>query len=247
VVFNFESDYSDVRLRRAVALCVPRKQIVDELVKPVHGKAEPLRTRIVPASDPRYEEVAAAAGGQAYARTDVAESRRLLADAGATGKVLRVGWYKLQNPNERNLRIVELLKQSCGAAGFDVQDVGADSYEPITERKFDIALVGWDGRPTPAAWSVLLHTPRDDLAAFNYGNYHSAAVDGWLDDLAKELDPDRQLRLLKQVEQKLSEDLPTVPLYATPGIVFLGQKVTGVVPNGTLQGLTWDADRWDLR
>ena len=63
----------------------------------------------------------------------------------------------------------------------------------------------------------------------------------------RELDKDKQLALLKQIDTLLWTDLATIPLFAFPDIVATDKKVENVEMNATQQDLTWNAQEWSLK
>ena len=240
---------ADPQLRRAFALCVPRDQIVDRIIRPVKDDARPMQSRFVFPFQPGYREVADAVTDGSYDRADVQESRRLLQAADAEGTVVRIGY---ETPNPRRADTVEIIRDSCQQAGFVIEDDSDDSYldggGKLDSGDFDVALFGWSGSSLVTGNSDLFHTvPAGETATLNKGRYSNPQVDAWLTELESATDPARQQQLLTDIDRQLWQDLATIPLYAHPGIAAHRSQVDGVVFQPSLSGITWNMQEWGRR
>jgi peptide/nickel transport system substrate-binding protein len=59
-----------------------------------------------------------------------------------------------------------------------------------------------------------------------------------------ELDPARAAALANQVDRKLWEELPSIPLYQRPTFLAWRGTLRNVVENPTLEGPLWNAESW---
>lgn len=249
LTFNFRGPMADPQLRRAFALCVPREEIVDKLIRPVKDDAQVMQSRFVYPFQDRYREVADSVTDGRYDHADVEGARRLLQAAGAEGTVVRVG-YETRNP--RRADILEIIRDSCGRAGLVIQDNSDDSYYKgggkLDNGDFDVALFGWAGSPLVTGNRDLYHSADPGQAATqNKGRYANAQVDAWLTELESTTDPERQRQLLTEVDRQMWQDLATIPLFAHPGVVAHRSQVEGVVFQPSLSDFTWNMQEWGRR
>ena len=244
--YSFRGVFRNRDLRVALAKCLPRQQIVDDLIKPLNRDAAVLASRLLLPFQPAYPQFASSTGGSAYSAVDVAGAKRLVQASGVKGPIqVRIGWRK--DPASLTLRRVETIariRASCAAAGFDVIDAGTPDFfvRGLPDGNFDLALFGWTGSP-------LVHQTAERYVTggpLNAGGYSSTAVDAAFGRLLQEIDPDRRTALLRQIDTLLWTDLQSVPLFALPALVATGPTVRGVRFNPSRPGLTWNAFDWSV-
>ena len=244
--FNFRGAFADKNIREAFAKCVPRQQIVDNLIKPQNPDANILQSRYVFPFQPTYSQFENSVGGEKYNTVDIAGAKQLLTAAGKNGLTVRVGWRK--DPaaiNKRRVDTLALITASCKQAGFNVVDAGtADFFEKaLPEGNFDVAMFAWTGSPLVTGSSAIYITKGDS----NYDKYSSPTVDSLTSQLNAEIDTTKQVDLMKQIDTQLWTDLATIPLFAHPGILASSPDVEGVEYNATQQELMWNAQSWSLK
>ncbi|GAB4064176.1 ABC transporter substrate-binding protein [Angustibacter speluncae] len=239
--FNFDTVFADANLRKAFALCVPRDQIVENLIVPVNPEAEVLQSRFFLPFQPAYQEVSQAIQDGTYDTADVAASKALVDEAGAAGTVVRIGY---QTPNQRRTNTVDLIRASCNQAGFDVQDAGqADFFgNGLDNGNFDVALFAWAGSPLVSGSGSTYSTDGGN----NNGNYANPAVDGLMASLDTTPDADEQQRIITDVETILWDDLATIPIFAHPGLVAYDSTVENVTFQPSQSQVTWNMQRWSM-
>lgn len=239
--FNFDTVFADANLRKAFALCVPRDQIVENLIVPVNPEAEVLQSRFFLPFQPAYQEVSEAIQDGTYDSADVAASKALVDEAGAAGTVVRIGY---QTPNQRRTNTVDLIRASCNQAGFDVQDAGqADFFgNGLDNGNFDVALFAWAGSPLVSGSGSTYSTDGGN----NNGNYANPAVDELMASLDTTPDADEQQRIITDVETILWDDLATVPIFAHPGVVAYDSTVENVTFQPSQSQVTWNMQRWSM-
>ena len=244
--FNFKTAFADKRVREAFAKCVPRQQIVDNLIKPQNANAKILESRFIFPFQPQYADFASSVGGQAYDTQDIAGAKALLKQAGKVGMTVRVGWKK--DPaalNKRRADTVALLQNACNQAGFKIVDAGTPTFfsKEWPGGQWDVAMFAWAGSPLVTASDGIYNTGGGQ----NPGGYSNKQVDALLTQLDQEIDKDKQVALLKQIDTLLWSDLDTIPLFAFPGIYAASKNAEGVTYNATQADLSWDAYNWNLK
>ena len=248
--FNFTKNnpFSDKRLREAFAKCVPRKLIVDNLIKPQQDDAKPMDVRNVAPFDPIYGTAVQGSGAEKYAAVDIAGAKKLLADAGKEGMRVGVGY---NTPNPRRTQVVELIADSCGKAGFKVVDEGAKNFfeadGDLANARFDVALFGWAGSSLVSGWASTFTTPAactPTQKGNNNGCYSNKEVDRLIKELNATIDPDQRAKLVADVERLLWEDLATIPLYSQPALSAWTDTLKSIEPNPSQASITWNMDDW---
>lgn len=245
--FNFKNEgFADKKVREAFAKCVPRQQIVDNLIKPQNANAQIMQSRYIYPFQPQYEEYVSGIGGQAYDKQDIAGAKALLEQAGKTGMTVRVGWRKdPQALNKRRADTVALLQNACNQAGFKIVDAGTPTFfsKEWPGGQWDIAMFAWAGSPLVTG-SIGIY---DTDGGQNMGKYSNPKVDALVTELAQEIDKDKQLAIQKKIDILLWQDLVTIPLFAFPGVYAAATDITGAEFNATQADLTWNADKWSRK
>lgn len=248
--YNFKTVFADKNVREAFAKCVPREQIVNNLIKPQNPNAQILQSRFIFPFQPQYEDFASSVGGDKYDAVDIAGAKKLLTDAGKTGTKVKIGWNKNpQAPNQRRVDTIALIKASCDQAGFVIEDGGTSTFfdKDLAAGTWDIALFAWIGSPAVSGDPPIFQTKAAGKGGQNNGQYSNPEVDKLLDSLVVELDKDKQLDIRKQVDTILWTDLATIPLFAFPGLAATDTKVENVEINATQSDITWNAFDWTLK
>lgn len=74
--------------------------------------------------------------------------------------------------------------------------------------------------------------------------YSNEKVDKAWDELASELDEDKQKEKVAEIEKLLWEDYQAIPLYAHPGIVGHSANLENVEQAATQSGALWNVEKW---
>ncbi len=247
--FNFHNGpFKDKKVRQAFAMCVPRKLIVDNLIKPQKPDAEPMDTRTIAPFESAYPTVSKEVGAEKYAKADVAGSKAMLASTGNSNLTVRIGY---NTPNPRRTQVVQLIADSCGKAGFKVVDKGAANFfeadGALANGGFDVALFGWSGSSLVSGWSSTFHTPTACTPSGkgnNNGCYSNKKVDSLIAELNRSTDADTRTKLNAQIEKLLWDDLATIPLYSQPGLSAWSDTLKNIKPNPSQASITWNMDKW---
>jgi peptide/nickel transport system substrate-binding protein len=240
--FNFKGPFADRTLRAAFAKCVPRQQIVNDLIKPQNATATVLESRFIFPFQAEYAAVAAGGGGRLYDSVDLPGAKKLL--AGRTPTV-RLGWLK--NPgtiNKRRADTLALIQASCAQAGFTVVDAGTPTFfeKEAPAGNFDVAMFAWTGSPLVCD-SAGLYTTGGGL---NHGKYSNPAADALFGQAAAETDRGKQVALLTRLDTVLWQDLASIPLFAFPAIFAKTRNTQGMEYNATQANLMWNVSDWSM-
>jgi len=248
--FNFQVPLlRDPVVRKAVAQCLPRQEILTKIVMPVDPQATLQQSRMFFPGQASYTDTS---GGR-YDRANIAGAKATL-DAG--GWILDGSTYtkdgqrlqfKLMHNAARSTE-AQLIQASCALAGISVVDDNDPNWgDRLGAGQFDSVLFTWETSPTPSSQQSVYHSPPDAQNLLsNYGSYANAHVDALLDQLVTVTDPAEQAALANEIDTVLWDDLATIPLWRLPAVVAHANKVGGVKPNPTDQSLTWNLEACTL-
>ena len=226
-------------LREAFALCLPRQQIVDNLIKPIYADAQVMNLREVFPFQDKYQEVVDAAYPTELDQPNIEKAKELVEKSGVSTPTVRLGY---QAGNQRRTETVALIKSSCDQAGFDVQDANSPVFfkEVMPAGDYDAALFAWAGSGQKASGANIYQSD----GAQNQQSYNNPEVDAAWDKLATSLDENEQLEQVKTIEKLLWEDFQAIPLYAHPGLVGHKADVANVRDTAAQSGALWNVEQW---
>ncbi|WP_423448854.1 ABC transporter family substrate-binding protein [Micrococcus luteus] len=226
-------------LREAFALCLPRQQIVDNLIKPIYADAQVMNLREVFPFQDKYQEVVDEAYPKEMDEPNIEKAKELVEKSGVSTPTVRLGY---QAGNQRRTETVALIKSSCDQAGFDVQDTNSPVFfkEVMPAGDYDAALYAWAGSGQKASGANIYQSD----GAQNQQSYNNPEVDAAWDKLATSLDENEQLEQVKTIEKLLWEDFQAIPLYAHPGLVGHKADVANVRDTAAQSGALWNVEQW---
>lgn len=247
--FNFnKGPFKDLKTRQAFAACVPRQQIVDNLIKPQDPQAATMDVRNIAPFQPGYKEAVAVSGGDKFNTVDLAKAKELL---GGQKVKVNIGYNQ---PNPRRTQVVELIKASCDQAGFEITDTGSEKFfddaGDLATGNFDIALFGWAGSSLVSGWPAAYESPKKCTPSGksnNKGCYSNPELDKLTKELLKTTDVAKQQEITGQVEKILWDDLATIPLYSQPALAAWSNKVKNVQTNPSQASITWNMHQWEMQ
>ena len=212
---------SDVRVRRALALAMDRRAIIERAAR---GGQVPATTFVPPglpgyASPPGIEE-------------NVAEARRLLAEAGHPGGAGLEDLSILVNSGFVHKPIAELVQQEWSEAlgvTVRIEEVETTSFfDKVRKGEYRIARGGWYGDYLD---------PNTFLDCFvtgggnNQTGWSNAEYDALVDRAAGLADPAERMRVLARAEAILLREVPVVPMYVYTNLTLVRPGLEGVYPN----------------
>ncbi|MFD6856658.1 ABC transporter substrate-binding protein [Rhodococcus sp. NPDC060090] len=232
--------------RRALASCVPRQQLFDELGAATEDeRSGPVGSRLLPPDSPLYPLVVGPS--ERFGSVDLDAARAERERSGQDRFEVRIGYT---TPDMRRARTVELIAQSCRDAGIDVVDAGSESFVPsqLGAGEVDAVLSGTAG-VSGAGGRADMEDARGALssrAGSNVGGYANGRIDEILDGLLVAGDNATVLGLVEEGERILWDELPTLPLFLQPRNVGFAPNMHAAVGNPTTAGAGWNMDRWIL-
>ena len=248
--FNFKTPgLDDIAVRKAIATGLNIQLLVDRTVKQFSDKAVPLGNRIWLTGQPQYQDHF----GQ-YGKGDTAGATKLLEDAGYTkgadgvyakgGKKLS---FRFSTTAGNKLRETqgELFQSQMKDIGVQIKISNVDSTkffgEWLPNGNFDIANFAWVGTPFAISGSRDLYRTG---GGGNYGSYASKKVDDLFTQANGETDEAKSAELGNQIDQQLTEDMATIPLYNKPTFIAWRSTFAGIRDNATNEGPFYAANTW---
>lgn len=246
--FNFAEDspFADANgglaAREAFAMCVPRQQIIDNLISPINPEAEIMNLREVFPFQETYQEVLDAAYDGRFDEVDIEGASAKLEEAGLETPVeVRIGYSA---PNQRRTDQVTAIKSSCDQAGFNIVDAGDPEFfaagGSLETGDWEIALFAWAGSGQIASGQPIYSTDGGQ----NFGGFSNEEVDAAWNALAASNDPAVHLEQQKVIEKLLWDNLYGIPIFAHPGLVAHESAIDNVLKNATQTGTAWNAEQW---
>jgi oligopeptide transport system substrate-binding protein len=193
----------DARVRRALAMALDRT----EITRRATGTGEIPAYSLVPPGMPGYES-------PTFGEEDLAEARRLLAEAGyPDGR----GFPKLEilyNTHQAHKTIAELVRkqweQNLGIVVSMRNEEWGSYLNSLRQFEFSVARRGWVGDYLdPNTFLDMMVTDGGN----NNTGWSNAEYDGLIAAASREGDAGERSRILRRAEQILMDELPIIPIY----------------------------------
>ncbi|MFF8268082.1 ABC transporter substrate-binding protein [Streptomyces sp. NPDC016562] len=232
-VLDFTGPLGDVKVREALSLALDRKNIIKAAAGGVGVPAKAPAARGAWALAP--EKTAALYDTQPDPRYDLDAAKKLVQESGAAGRKITLVTSTLAP----EISVVATAVQAAGRdIGLDVElkSVPPEAYssifvDPAARAGLDLVITnGYDNTPDPLEFYQYLRT--GDFG--NYGNWSNAEFDAAFDRANAEPDAGRRAELTAELQRIAMRELPVIPVYEAPYVVFLGKRVTGA-PTGIAQ------------
>jgi len=248
--FNFKNEHlADPAVRKAIATGMNIPELVNRTVKQFTDQAQPLGNRIWLPGQKYYQDHF----GE-YGKGDTAGATKLLEDAGyakgADGVYAKGGQrlsLRISTTAGNQLRETQeqLFQAQMKDIGVEIKIANADSTKLFGDwlpgGNFDIANFGWVGNPFAISSSQDIYRTG---GGGNYGQYASKKVDQLFAQAVREVDEAESAELGNQIDQQLTADMATIPLYAKPTYLAVRKTFTGVGDNATQEGPFWNSNLW---
>ncbi len=254
--FNVKSGaLADVQLRKALFTAVSTQAIIDKTVGQFSPQTKPLGNRsFMPGQTldgvPAYKDTATPLG---LGTGNVEAAKKVLTDAGykIEGGQLKdkaganVGPFRLVHSKGNQVRRDSsiLVQSALKEVGVTITIVETDNLgKSVTESDFDLIIYGTnlDVIPTRTTASVF-------ATSKPHTQYVDKEMNGWLDQAVTTLDAKQVVDLLNKVDQRLSEQAITLPLYQTPTVLAFRSDIGNVRVNPTRFGTTYNTQAWGIK
>ncbi|GAA4828867.1 ABC transporter substrate-binding protein [Garicola koreensis] len=227
-------------LAEAFALCLPRQEIVEQLIQPVYEEAEVLNAREVLSFQEGYDDFVAESYDGRYDGADVEGAAEIIEANDAVGTTIDINHFG----QPRRAAAVEIINTYCGAegAGFDIQDAGdpAFSAELLEGNWSGVAMFAWAGSGQIVSGQNIYSSDGQQNAT----GYSNETVDEQWDVIAGNISDEERTQALIEMEQALWDDLHGIPLYTHPGVVAHDSSIANVRMTAAQTQVQWNAEQW---
>jgi peptide/nickel transport system substrate-binding protein len=232
---------SDVRVRYAIAAAIDRNAIITTILKDLATPATGLLSPTHWAYNPRVPMYA----------YNPARAKRLLDRAGypdpdGDGPAPRFRLSYKTTTIELRRRIAEVLQEQLAAVGIalDIRSYEwATFYDDIKRGNFQLYSLAWVGIEDPDIYYLAYHSSQTPPQGANRGYFHDAMVDQLTDAARHTLDDGERRRLYLEVQHRVAQLLPTIPLWWTTNVAAMNRRLHGfeLRPNASYVSLK---DAW---
>ena len=235
---NFSGVFAEKNVREAFMKSVPRKDIVDKIVKKLDPEAKPLDSQLFVPDQALYTESVQANGSSAYQDVDIEGAKALL--AGATPEVRIM--YNKDNPNRADM--FALISESATKAGFKIVDGGlgkSDWGKALGDGSYDATIFGWINSGVGVSGVPQIFKSGNDS---NFNQFSDPEADKLMDELIVTTDKSKQDGLVAQIDKMIWDSAYGLPLFQSVGVDAYSDRITGVkyMPNQT--GVWWNFWEW---
>lgn len=227
-------------VRQAIAHLIDRALITERVFQ---GQAEPVYSLIPTALSDYYEP----ALRNNYGDPDGAKAKELLNEAGFSASnpaVIPIWFPTASTPRSLVAQTLQALAEQEleGALTFEPNTVdGASFFKNIREGVYPAALANWYPDfldPDNYLHPFLSCTQGSEEggcsqgAAQNQGSfYYSEAMNELIEAQRKETNPEARQGIIREIQQKLADDLPYIPLWQTKEYLFARNEIKGLAMN----------------
>lgn len=233
-------------VRRAFLHTVPRQQILDSLIHPISPDAELRDSHVFLPGSQGYAGSVKENGSREYARVDITEAQRLLAEAAETSpKLAKPTVCLLFDPaNPRRVAEFNLIKDSAAEAGIAVTNCSSPDWRNLLGAvgSYDASLYAL--RETNLAVSAAQAAFASDSELNNHGHYANPIADELLADALAPASAGERRELLSELDQLLWADAVGMPLYQFPTVTATSDEVRGVIRSPFARTALWNPWLW---
>ena len=239
VVTSLKGVLGDVRVRRALSLALNRQGIINSVYQ---GAAQLPRWLSNPGTFGYGTPVFAGAYNSSPVLTqNIAEARKLVQQAGATGKTITIGTTSQLAVYAGDTAAYEAAAQAIGLK-VALRSVPAQNYiDFIVSPK---ARAGLDGFPVVDYGNDA--DPADLLAQAvlpgglqNYDNFNDPAITAALEQARSMSNPDQRAALVARAERLTAQQLPWIPDVQPDTVLLLGKGLTGAISSSAYLYSPW--------
>ncbi len=221
-----KAPYDNPKVRKALAMALDRTALIENVLQSTDSPAYSLVAPGYSVDGIAYEEGRSSFGLSATA--DVEGAQALLAEAGYPGgegfPVLELSYYT----NESVKNVVEAMQQmwqeNLGIKVNVSTEEWAVYYENIQALNYDIGAMGWGADYMhPMTFFPIFVTG----SVYNNSGYSNPEYDKLVEMAQGETDPKKSMKLMRDAEDVLMEDMPFIPMYYRSGAMLMAPYVKG--------------------
>ncbi len=222
---NHKKLFTDVNVRRALAMLTPIENIIRLVYKQYSNQCHRVTCNVSPLKkelNHNLKEIL----------FDIKEAEKLLALAGwkdtdgdgVLDKIINgeniplVADLNYLSSSQEWKNIAMLIMEEMAKAGVRINPVGMDLklfLEKAKTHDFDLMLGSWGGTGLPEDYTQLWHFSSWSNNGSNYSGFGNAATDALIDSIKYELNDSIREKLSQKLQQEIYNDQPFVFLYSS--------------------------------
>lgn len=232
---------SDKRVRRALSMCIPVENVINELF---HGTARAMSGPFTPdewAYNPTVPVI----------RYDPDGARQLLAAAGWTdsnrdgvldrnGKPFQVSLLQMTG-SSTGRQFTQMVQSELKKVGVQVDLEmmdGSSAIQRILAGNYEAAYLSWDLDPDPDPYA-LFHSTQIPPRGQNFVFYSNPVADQLIDQGRRELDQSKRKDIYWKLHEVLAEDQPYTWVVQVSAKWGVNRRLRNVVPSRGLGFFLW--------
>ncbi|MCF2528895.1 ABC transporter substrate-binding protein [Yinghuangia sp. KLBMP8922] len=240
-VTNLKGALGDQKVRQALSLAIDREGIIKAGLNGygVLAKAP------IPASG--WGTIPAVQAAQQYTdlpepKQDLEAAKKLVAEAGATGKKIVVATSPLATEITVSTNEIQRAGQAIGLE-VELKTISPDAYtalftDPSARDGIDMLVTsGYDVTPDPLEFYQTLQT--GEFA--NYGSWSNPEYDAIIQEALGTADPAARAALTAKAQAIALRELPGIPLWESPLSLYMSKRITGATSNISHLSFPWAA------
>lgn len=241
VVSNMKGVLGDKRVRQALLMALDRPGILKGASQGVGEISDVLTTKLVWGTASEAAKKTAFDDITRY-KQDLAKAKKLVEEAGATGKELVYVTAPIGNDFSVVSQATLAAAQSIGLK-LTIKTVSPAQYtalfsDPSAREGVDLFYTVWY-LSSPDALEMYGVLRTGDFS--NYGGWSDAEFDKTVNEAVGTMDPAARSVLTAKAQQIANEELPWLPLATGPLPLFLGKRITGLDPSMAFLYYPWAA------
>ncbi|MFC9595826.1 ABC transporter substrate-binding protein [Streptomyces sp. NPDC056944] len=241
-ITNMHGPLGDIRVRKALSLALDRSGFVKAGLGGAGTVTTSLTTRAAWAGASEKTRQAAF-GSLPPAAQDIEKAKALIKEAGAEGKTLTVATSSIGQD-------VSLLATAVQAAGTQI---GLKiNLRTIAPNAFTALFTDPEARAGidmfPLTYYDSITDPLDLLTNFktgaylNFADFSDKGYDALVDQATAVYEPDQRLKIEAELQKRVADQLPWIPVAEWPTAVFLNKRITGAPTTIAYMYYPWAAD-----
>jgi peptide/nickel transport system substrate-binding protein len=235
---NYSGPFADKDVRTAFMLTVPRKDIVDKIIKKIDPEATPLDSQVFVPAQAAYADSVKNNGSSAYQDVNIDKAKQLLAGKTPTVRIM----YNKDNPNR--VDAFSLIRESATKAGFKIVDGGlgkADWSAHLGDGSYDATIFGWINSGVGVTGTPQIFKTG---GGSNFNGLSDPTADKLMDELIITTDKAKQDELLTKIDAAIWATSYGLPLFQSPDVKAHSDQVTGVTSMPNQTGVWWNVWDW---
>jgi peptide/nickel transport system substrate-binding protein len=235
---NYSGPFADKDVRTAFMLTVPRKDIVDKIVKKIDPEATPLDSQLFVPAQAAYADSVKNNGSSEYQEVNIDKAKQLLAGKTPTIRVM----YNKDNPNR--VDAFSLIRESATKAGFKIVDGGlgkADWSGHLGDGSYDATIFGWINSGVGVTGTPQIFKT---AAGSNFNGFSDPEADKLMDELIGTTDKAKQDELQTKIDAAIWASSYGLPLFQSPDVKAYSDQITGVTAMPNQTGVWWNVWDW---